>query len=90
MEMKTKILLSSGLLILLVTSVLALRSNAQPSFDQDKKQDKEESFEIKLTDDEWKKRLPHLESHPLNNAGHYLLEDDFENCRKKVTSFLLS
>ena len=40
--------------------------------------------------DEWKKRLPHLESHPLNNAGHYLLEDDFENCREKITSFLLS
>lgn len=55
--MKTKILLSSGLLILLVTSVLALRSNAQPSFDQDTKQDKKESYEIELTDDEWKKRL---------------------------------
>ena len=37
---------------------------------------------------EWKKRLPHLEPYPLNDAGHYLLEDDFENCREKITSFL--
>ena len=37
---------------------------------------------------EWKKRLPHLEPYPLNDAGHYLLEDDFENCRGKITSFL--
>ena len=36
----------------------------------------------------WKKRLPHLEPYPLNDAGHYLLEDDFENCRGKITSFL--
>ena len=39
---------------------------------------------------EWKKRLPHLEPYPLNDAGHYLLEDDFENCRGKSHLFFLS
>lgn len=38
--------------------------------------------------EEWKKRLPHLEPYPLNDAGHYLLEDDFDNCMGKITSFL--
>ena len=37
---------------------------------------------------EWKNRLPHLESYQLNDAGHYLLEDDFETCNEKITSFL--
>ena len=37
---------------------------------------------------EWNKRLPHIESYSLRDAGHYLLEDDFEGCSEKITSFL--
>lgn len=37
---------------------------------------------------EWNKRLPHIESYSLRDAGHYLLEDDFESCSEKITSFL--
>ena len=38
--------------------------------------------------DKWKDKLPHIESYELNNAGHYLLEDDFPACREKISSFL--
>ena len=37
---------------------------------------------------EWKKRLPNLTVHEINNAGHYLLEDEFEYCERTITSFL--
>ena len=38
--------------------------------------------------DEWIKRLPHISSHRFEDAGHYLLEDMFEECRSKIEPFL--
>ena len=38
--------------------------------------------------DEWIKKLPHITSHRFEDAGHYLLEDKFEDCRSKIEPFL--
>lgn len=70
--MKGKILLTTGLLVILVTSILALRSNAQPNFaqdqdKQDKKQDKQ--YEIVLTEEEWKERLTPEQYYILREQG---------------------
>lgn len=64
--MKAKLLLSSGLVIILITSILALRSNAQPSFQE--MQDVE-AYELKLTDEEWKKRLTPEQYYILREQG---------------------
>ncbi len=40
--------------------------------------------------DSWQKRLPHIIAHKFENAGHYLLEDDFEGCRSKIEPFLFN
>ena len=37
---------------------------------------------------EWIRRLPNISPHRLENAGHYLLEDEFEECRSKIEPFL--
>jgi pimeloyl-ACP methyl ester carboxylesterase len=37
---------------------------------------------------EWKKRWPNLDVHRLEDLGHYLLEDSFEDVRSKVEPFL--
>lgn len=39
---------------------------------------------------EWQERLPHIITHELNQAGHYLLEDNLEECRSKIEPFLFS
>ena len=54
--MRAKIMLYSGLSILLITSVLSLKGTSDIGQDQDKKQD-EEKYEIQLTEEEWKQRL---------------------------------
>ena len=38
----------------------------------------------------WQKRLPHIITHKFDDAGHYLLEDKFEDCRSKIEPFLFS
>jgi haloalkane dehalogenase len=38
--------------------------------------------------DEWIKKLPHIKPHRFEEAGHYLLEDKFEDCRSKIEPFL--
>jgi len=40
--------------------------------------------------EEWEKRWPHLKSHRIEQAGHYLLEDAFEECRSKIEPFLFN
>jgi pimeloyl-ACP methyl ester carboxylesterase len=37
---------------------------------------------------EWKKRWPNLDVHRLEDSGHYVLEDSFEDVRSKVEPFL--
>ena len=65
--MKGKILLSSGLIVILVTSILALRSNAQQSFIQDEQ--KKQVYEIQLTEEEWKERLTPEQYYILREQG---------------------
>lgn len=38
----------------------------------------------------WQNRLPHIIAHKFENAGHYLLEDNFEDCRSKIEPFLFN
>ncbi len=38
--------------------------------------------------DKWETIWPNLVSHRLKDAGHYLLEDNFEGCRSKIEPFL--
>lgn len=66
MVMKAKILLTSGLLIILVTSILALRSN----HDLEEQQGKQKSeYPIQLTEEEWKERLTPEQYHILRERG---------------------
>lgn len=37
---------------------------------------------------EWLNRFPHAEHHYFPEAGHYLLEDEFESVREKIENFL--
>jgi len=69
--MKGKILLGTGLLVILITSILALTSNAQPNFAQDIVQDdkKKENYEIVLTEEQWKKRLTAEQYYILREQG---------------------
>ena len=54
--MKAKIMLYSGLSVLLITSVLSLKGTSDLDLLQDQQQDTEK-YEIELTEEEWKKRL---------------------------------
>ncbi len=40
--------------------------------------------------EEWEKHWPHLKSHRIEQAGHYLLDDAFEACRSKIEPFLFN
>ncbi len=40
--------------------------------------------------EQWKSRLPNLTAHPITDAGHYLLEDNFEECLSIIKPFLFS
>ncbi len=37
---------------------------------------------------EWREYLPKAEFHYIRDAGHYVLEDNFEFCLEKITAFL--
>lgn len=67
--MKGKILLTSGLLVILITSILALRSNAQPNFAQDQDKVKQDQYEIVLTDEQWQQRLTSEQFYILRKQG---------------------
>ncbi len=51
--MKVRVMLIAGLMIVLVTSLISLRSATVKTEDQDTKKE----YEIQLTEEEWKKRL---------------------------------
>lgn len=65
--MKSRVILLSGLVILLATSFFALKG--QESGKQDKQDEKSEKYEIKLSDEEWKKRLTPEQYHILREQG---------------------
>lgn len=65
--MKSRVMLFAGLLIVLVTSIFAFKKEDQPS--QDKKQDSKESYEIQLSEEEWKKRLTPEQYYILREQG---------------------
>ncbi len=39
--------------------------------------------------EQWENLWPHMKTHRMEEAGHYLLEDAFEDCRSKIEPFLL-
>ena len=40
--------------------------------------------------DAWKKKWPHMEVHEMQKAGHYVLEDAYEECEAQMKPFLLN
>jgi len=64
--MKTKVILLSGLVIILVASVITLKGNKAVA--QQDKQDNEK-YEIQLTEEEWKKRLTPEQYQILRERG---------------------
>lgn len=64
--MKTKVILLSGLVIILVSSIVTLKSNN--AIAQEDTQDKEK-YEVQLTDAEWKKRLSPEQYYILRERG---------------------
>lgn len=64
--MKTKVILLSGLVIILVSSIVTLKSN--DAIAHQDTQDKEK-FEVQLTDAEWKKRLTPEQYYILRERG---------------------
>lgn len=67
--MKGKILLTTGLMLILVTSILALRSNVQPNFKEEQDKQKKGEYEIVLTEEEWKQRLTAEQYYILREQG---------------------
>lgn len=65
--MKSKVMLLSGLLIVLVTSIFALKGQESPA--QAKQDDKGEKYEIKLSEEEWRKRLTPEQFYVLREQG---------------------
>ncbi len=65
--MKSKVILLSGLVIILATSFFALRG--QESVSQDKQKDQSKKYEIQLSEEEWKKRLTPEQYHILREQG---------------------
>ena len=66
--MKAKIMLYSGLFVLLITSVLSLKGTSGLEQDQEKKKG-EEKYEIQLTEEEWKQRLTSEQFEVLRKQG---------------------
>lgn len=65
--MKSKVILLSGLIVILVASIFALNGQEAPF--QDKQDVKEEKYEIQLSDEEWKKRLTPEQFYILREQG---------------------
>ncbi len=65
--MKSKIILLSGLLIVLVTSIFALKRQDVDA--QDKPKGNQEKYEIELSEEEWKKRLTPEQYYVLREQG---------------------
>ncbi|OEK00963.1 peptide-methionine (R)-S-oxide reductase [Roseivirga sp. 4D4] len=65
--MKSKVILLSGLVVILATSFFALKG--QESVSQDKQKDQSEKYEIQLSEEEWKKRLTPEQYHILREQG---------------------
>lgn len=65
--MKSKVMLLSGLVVILVASIFALNGQEVPS--QDKQDVKEEKYEIQLSEEEWKKRLTPEQFYILRKQG---------------------
>ena len=38
----------------------------------------------------WKNILPNLKSYEFEDSGHYILEDNYSDCVKKIKPFLIS
>jgi len=66
--MKAKIMLYAGLSVLLITSVLSLNGTADRVQGQEEKQD-QETYEIQLSEEEWKKRLTPQQYEILRKQG---------------------
>ena len=68
--MKAKVLLLSGLVIVLVTSLMALENSETTGPEQDgKKRKKKSEYEIKLSEEEWKERLTPEQYYILREHG---------------------
>ncbi len=65
--MKAKILLLSGLIVILVTSLFALQTSDVVAQEQENK--KKEDYEIKLSEEEWKERLTPEQFYVLREQG---------------------
>jgi len=65
--MKSKVMLLSGLVIILAASIFALKGQETPA--QDKQKVKGEKYEIQLSDEEWKKRLSPEQYYVLREQG---------------------
>ncbi|MBO3697124.1 peptide-methionine (R)-S-oxide reductase MsrB [Roseivirga sp. E12] len=65
--MKSKVILLSGLIVILVTSFFALKG--QDRVTQDQKKDQSKKYEIELSEEEWKKRLTPEQYHILREQG---------------------
>lgn len=65
--MKSKVILLSGLIIILATSFFALKG--QESVSQDKQKNQSEKYEIQLSEEEWRKRLTPEQYHILREQG---------------------
>ncbi|WP_420386925.1 peptide-methionine (R)-S-oxide reductase MsrB [Roseivirga sp.] len=68
--MKGKIILISGLVIILITSFFAAKSHTvAPQQDQGPGKKKKEKYEIQLTEEEWKERLTPQQYYILREQG---------------------
>jgi len=65
--MKSKVILLSGLVIILATSFFALKG--QEGVSPDKQKDQSGKYEIQLSEEEWKKRLTPEQYHILREQG---------------------
>lgn len=65
--MKAKVILLSGLVVILVTSLLSLKGKSVIA--QDREQESKNDYEIKLSDEEWKNRLTAEQYYILREKG---------------------
>lgn len=90
--MKAKVILISGLVIVLVTSIFALQLPSLGQVSQDKptqdKKYKKESYEIQLTEEEWKQRLTPMQYSVLREqATERAFSGELNDNKKKGTYY---